>query len=459
MLEFKSLRKPSLLEASLIALVVLTILGTMIIFIPNITPHIPIITALTFLLIYGLIRKVKYKDMQDSMTYAVGSSMGAIYLFFFIGVLITALMMSGAIPTLMYYGLSVMSAKTFYLSAFIITSIVGVSIGSSLTTVATLGVAIIGIAQAFDANLAITAGSIVSGAFFGDKMSPLSDTTSISASVVGIDLFDHIRNMMRTTVPVFFISAIFYYILSINIKISNLDNIALFKKDILSTGIVHWYALIPFVVLIVLAVLKIPAVISIIATTTVSLVVTSVHSNYNLEELSTFFFKGFALESIPESVASLIQRGGISSMFFTLSVVILALSLGGLLFSLGIVSTILDTLTKFLTSAASATTTVAFTAVGINFVVGEQYLSILLTGRTFNPVYDKLKLPKKNLARTLEDAGTVINPLVPWSVCGVFISHALGVSVFSYLPYAIFCYGSLILTLLAGFTGLTVSKK
>lgn len=459
MLDFKAFRKPSLSEAITVIIIILAILGSMMIFVKDVTPHIPIIISITFLLFYGLYRKVSYKDMQDSMTSAVGSSMGAIYLFFFIGILITSLMMSGSIPTLMYYGLDIISAKTFYLSAFIITSIIGVAIGSSLTTVATLGVALIGIAQAFDANLAITAGAIVSGAFFGDKMSPLSDTTSISASIVGIDLFEHIKNMMRTTVPVFLISSIFYYVLSRNIEVNDFESIAVFKNDLLNTGLIHSYTLIPFALLVILAIFKISAVISMIITSIVSICITLVHSSYTASQISGFFYAGFKSDFVSKSIASLIERGGISSMFFTLSVVILALSLGGLLFSLGIINTILESLAKFLNSIFITTLSVALTAVGINFIVGEQYLSILLTGRTFKPVYERLNLHPKNLARALEDAGTVINPLVPWSVCGAFISHALGVSVFSYLPFAIFCYGSLIVTILAGATGISVSKK
>ncbi len=459
MLDFKAFRKPSLSEAISVIIIILAILGSMMIFVKDVTPHIPIIISITFLLFYGLYRKVSYKDMQDSMTSAVGSSMGAIYLFFFIGILITSLMMSGSIPTLMYYGLDIISAKTFYLSAFIITSIIGVAIGSSLTTVATLGVALIGIAQAFEANLAITAGAIVSGAFFGDKMSPLSDTTSISASIVGIDLFEHIKNMMRTTVPVFLISSIFYYVLSHNIEVSDFESIAVFKNDLLNTGLIHSYTLIPFALLVILAIFKISAVISMIITSIVSICITLVHSSYTASQISGFFYAGFKSDFVSKSIASLIERGGLSSMFFTLSVVILALSLGGLLFSLGIINTILESLSKFLNSIFITTLSVALTAVGVNFIVGEQYLSILLAGRTFKPVYERLNLHPKNLARALEDAGTVINPLVPWSVCGAFISHALGVSVFSYLPFAIFCYGSLIVTILAGATGISVSKK
>lgn len=458
MIDFTSLRKASFIEALGLSTIVLIILGGMMIFVPGVAPHIPILLAILFLVFYGVIIKVPYKQLQASMINSVTTSMGAIYLFFFIGILISALMMSGTIPTLIYYGLGVISPKVFYLSAFLLTAIIGITIGSSLTTVATVGVALIGMAQALDASLAITAGAIVSGAFFGDKMSPLSDTTSIAASIVGVDLFEHIRNMMYTTIPAFILSSIFYGVIAISDQQQNINGVAAFRQDILSTGLVHWYAVIPLMILIVLALIKIDAVIAMAITTCVSILLTYCHSDYSIAQLSGFFFSGFTMDHLPDTIQSLIARGGISSMFFTLSVVILALSLGGLLFSLGIIPTLLERMAKLLTTASRATLCVAFTAVGINYVVGEQYLSILLAGKTFKPVYDKLHLHPKNLSRTLEDAGTVINPLVPWSVSGTFIASTLGVSVLTYLPFAIFCYVSLALTLMFGLTGLTLTK-
>lgn len=458
MIDFTSLRRASFTEALGLSLIVLMILGGMMIFVPGVAPHIPILLAILFLIFYGMIVKVPYKQLQASMINSVTTSMGAIYLFFFIGILISALMMSGTIPTLIYYGLAIISPKVFYLSAFLLTAIIGITIGSSLTTVATVGVALIAMAQALDASLAITAGAIVSGAFFGDKMSPLSDTTSIAASIVGVDLFEHIRNMMYTTVPAFILSSIFYGVIALSDTKQNINGVAQFQQDILATNLVHWYALIPLVILISLAVMKIDAVLSMAITTFVSIGLTYWHASYTLEQLSGFFFSGFKMDHLPQTIESLIARGGISSMFFTLSVVILALSLGGLLFGLGIIPTLLERMAKLLTTTSRATMCVALTAVGINYVVGEQYLSILLAGKTFKPIYDKLHLHPKNLSRTLEDAGTVINPLVPWSVCGTFIASTLGVPVLTYLPFAIFCYVSLLLTVVFGLTGLTLTK-
>ncbi|MBS9776200.1 MAG: Na+/H+ antiporter NhaC [Fusobacterium sp.] len=452
-------RRPKQVEAIAIIGVIFFLLGFPMIKIPNMVPHIPVLISIIFLLLYGSIMKIKFKLMQKSMIDAVSTSMGAVFLFFFIGILVSLLMMSGAIPTLIFYGLDIISTKVFYLSAFCVTAIIGVSIGSSLTTVATLGVALIGMSNAFELNSAITAGAVVSGAFFGDKMSPLSDTTSIAASIVGVDLFEHIKNMMYTTVPAFIISAIFFTVLSPWKEMGDVAGVIKFKEGILSTGLVHPYALIPFGLLILLSIFKVPAIMSIIYTGIVSLVITTFHSNYTLGEIAGILFGGFSKAGIPENIASLISRGGINSMFFTLTIVILALSLGGLLFGLGIIPTLLEDMAHLLKTASRATFCVAFTAVVVNFVVGEQYLSILLAGKTFKPVYDKLNLHSKNLSRTLEDSGTVINPLVPWGVCGAFISSMLGVPTLTYLPFAIFCYMSLILTLIFGYTGLTLTKK
>ena len=189
-----------------------------------------------------------------------------------------------------------------------------------------------------------------------------------------------------------------------------------------------------------------------------SLGIAQFNTGYSLGEIANIFYNGFSKKGVPENIASLINRGGINSMFFTITIVILALSLGGLLFGLGIIPTILENIAHLLNTRFKATLAVATTALGVNFIVGEQYLSILLSGETFKPVYEKLHLHPRNLSRTLEDAGTVINPLVPWSVCGVFIFNVLGVPVWHYLPYAIFCYMSLVLTLVFGWTGVTLSR-
>lgn len=452
-------RKPSKKEAVISILIVFFILGFPMIAIRDMVPHIPILLALICLIVYGRARGISFDKMQDSMAESVHTSMGAIYLFFFIGILVTALMISGAIPSLIYFGLDIISSKTFYLSSFLATAIIGIAIGSSLTTVATLGVALMSVSNAFGLNPAITAGAIVSGAFFGDKMSPLSDTTGIAASIVGIDLFDHIKNMMHTTIPAFIVSAIAFTLMSLGQEAASLDGIESFRSSILATGLVHPYSLLAFGVLILLSIRRIPAILTLIYTSLASLLISKLHSSYSMGQLAKFFFDGFSMDGLSQDIGSLVSRGGISSMFFTMTIVILALSLGGLLFGLGIIPSILNSLNQVLDSPSRVSTCVVATALGVNLIVGEQYLSILLAGRTFKPIYDQLGLHPKNLSRTLEDSGTVINPLVPWGVCGAFSTSMLGVATLAYLPFAIFCYTSLILTVVVGLTGLTMTRS
>lgn len=458
MFSVKPLLEMSIKEAFAVGALLIAMMGYVIIS-TGWLPHMALLLAIIVLLVHGLLRGVRYQEMQARMVDAVSQSMGAVYLFFFIGLLVSALMMSGAIPTLMYHGFGWISPSHFYLSAFVLSSLIGVAIGSSLTTCATIGVAFMGMGVAFHADPVITAGAVVSGAFFGDKMSPLSDTTGIAASIVGIDLFEHIRNMAHTTVPAWLLSAAAFGWLMPEVAADELNRTGVFREQLMQSGLIHNDALLAFVLLLGLALRKVSAIVAMIATVGFSIIITLIHNPLDLATLGNWLYAGPKFSGELGEVSKLISRGGVESMFFSQAIVILGLSLGGLLFALGVVPSLLEGMRRFLTTAGRATFSVAATAVGVNVLIGEQYLSILLAGETFKPVYEKLGLHPRNLSRTLEDAGTVINPLVPWSVCGVFISQALGVPVWSYLPFALFCWLSLVLTLVFGWTGLTLSRR
>ncbi|TDL35244.1 Na+/H+ antiporter NhaC [Jeotgalibacillus sp. S-D1] len=423
-------------------------------------PHIPIIVSILLLLGFGISKKISMNDLQSGMTAGASSGLSAVFLFFFIGMIISAFMISGTIPTLIYIGLHIADWPFYFAIVFVITAIIGMSIGSSLTTVATLGVAFIGVSTALDVSLAVTAGAIVSGAFFGDKMSPLSDTTNLASSIVEVDLFEHIKNMAWTTVPAFIISLLVFGLLSpgenAGTAAAQIGNL---QQGLSDAGGVHWYGLLPLVLLLVLAVKKTPAILSLAVTIVFSIALSYLHSFTSLADLSGLLFEGYKSESGIEEIDSLLTRGGINSMMFTVALVILALGLGGLLFKLGIIQTLLGLIENKLKKASSTLVSAAFTAIGINAVIGEQYLSILLTGESFKRPIDDLNLARKNLSRVLEDAGTVINPLVPWGVCGVFITNVLGVSTLTYLPFAVFCLASPILTVIFSATGWTITKN
>ncbi|ATP39712.1 Na+/H+ antiporter NhaC [Solibacillus sp. R5-41] len=450
--------KISFLEAILLTIFIIGLISFSIIKLESV-PHIPIILSIIVLMTYGLFKKVPFSQLEESMVNSAKTGIGAIYIFLLIGLLISSWIIGGTIPTLLYIGFSIVAASFFYASVFIITSIIGTAIGSSLTTVGTVGVAMLGVATAMDASLVITAGAIVSGAFFGDKMSPLSDTTNLAATVTGIDLFTHIRNMMYTTIPAFILSLIGYAILSP--KSTSIDEqlITQYKAVLLNTNLVHWYALIPLVILVICTMFKIPSLMTLTISTISGIALSYVHNAIPLKELFAILYSGYVANTGLEAVDSLLTRGGMNSMLFTIILIVLSLSMGGLLFSLGIIQTLLSSIQQLLTSIGKAITGAAFTAIAINFLIGEQYLSILLTGETYKEKFKSLNMHPKNLARVIEDAGTVINPLVPWGVCGLFISSVLQVDVLSYLPFAFFCLLSPVITILFGWLNITITKE
>ncbi|MGK7378009.1 Na+/H+ antiporter NhaC [Planococcus sp. 1R117A] len=458
MFQIKEVISPSAKEAvALIVSIVLIISVSLIRF--EAVPHIPILLSILLLFCYGLLKKVPYRKLESGLVAGAGAGMSAVFLFFFIGILISTWMMSGTIPTLIYFGFNLVTPLFFFAIVFVVCSIIGISIGSSLTTVATVGVAFIGMAAVMDISLAITAGAIVSGAFFGDKMSPLSDTTNLASSMVGVDLFEHIRNMGWTTVPAFVLSLIVFAFLSPDVSGTEVDDVAFFQRSLLETGSIHWYTIIPLLVLIVLTIKKVPAMMTLAISSLTAVIVSFFHHIYGAAEIMSILYSGFVSETGVNDIDALLSRGGMESMLFTIGLVLLALSMGGLLFTLGIVQCLLGKVESLLRKVSSVIAASALTAIGINILIGEQYLSILLTGQAFHKPYEKLGLAGKNLSRVMEDAGTVVNPLVPWSVCGIFITSILGVSTLEYLPFAFFCLLSPILTVLYGYTGKTLTFR
>lgn len=456
MFQIKAVISPSFKESIALAALVIAIISVCIIWFEA-APHVPILFSIFLLICYGLVRKVPYRELEKGLVEGAGAGMSAVFLFFLIGILISSWMISGTIPTLIYAGFNLVTPLFFFAIVFVVTSLIGLSIGSSLTTVATVGVAFIGIAGALDLSLSITAGAIVSGAFFGDKMSPLSDTTNLSASIVGADLFEHIRNMGWTTIPAFILTFVFFAVLSPSVELEGTANIELFKNGLLETGLIQWYAIIPLVVLIILTLAKVPALLTLAASSITAVGLSLFHQSQPVSETLKILFSGYVSKTGIEEIDVLLTRGGMQSMFFTIGLVLLALSMGGMLFKLGIIQCLLAKIESLLKKVSSVIMASALTAIGINILIGEQYLSILLTGQAFRESYSELGLAGKNLSRVMEDAGTVVNPLVPWSVCGIFITSVLGVSTMDYLPFAFFCLLSPILTVLFGFANKTLT--
>lgn len=440
--------QPALIESILIFVITVGLISYFIIGLETV-PHIPILLSIFLLLAYGLFNRISFSDLQTGMVEGAKSGMSAVFLFFLIGILISSWMISGTIPVLINSGFSFIGGHWFYAIVFAVTAIIGVSMGSSLTTTATIGVAFIGMGEAMDVSLAITAGAIVSGAFFGDKMSPLSDTTNLASTIVNVDLFDHIKHISLTTIPAFIISFILFVILSPGQTVS-LEQTSSYKLALAETGLIHWVSWIPLIILVICTFIRLPAFLAIGISSLSATVVATLVNGFSIQTIGNIWFGGYTATTSFEPVNELLTKGGIESMLFTISLVILALGFGGLLFVTGVIPSILLTIKDKLIKVRSIIISTALTAIGINVFIGEQYLSIMLTGETYKPIYEKAGLSNKALSRTLEDAGTVINPLVPWSVCGVFIADVLNVPVLTYLPFAFFCLLSPIITIIFG---------
>lgn len=374
MFSIEQKNKPSLLEAFIISITILFIIFSSIYFL-NTTPHIPIFISILILISYGLLKKISFQDLEKGMIIGAKSGLGALYIFILIGILISSWIIGGTIPTLLHFGLSIVSTSFFYAIVFIISAIIGTAIGSSLTTVATVGVAFISVASAVDVSLAITAGAIVSGAFFGDKMSPLSDTTNLAASIVNINIFDHIKNMSYTTIPAFLISTLFYAVLSPSLKNVDLSQISIYKAALVDLNFVHLYSILPLIVLIGCTLFKVPAFLTLVFSAITGCIISVFHLDISLEQLGSILYSGYISQTGNEVIDALLTRGGLSSMYFTMFLVILSLSMGGLLFVLGIIQRLLATVEHLLRSTGSAITGAALTAIGINTVIGEQSLS------------------------------------------------------------------------------------
>lgn len=447
--------QPSWLESLLFVILIIALISYFIIGLAT-TPHIPILLAIILLLAFGFIKGIPYKRLEEAMIAGATSGIGAVFLFFLIGVLISSWIISGTIPIMIHTGFSLINGVWFFAIVFAVTAIIGVSLGSSLTTTATVGVAFVGMASAMDVSLAITAGAVVSGAFFGDKMSPLSDTTNLSSTIVGVDLFEHIKHISLTTIPAFIISFIIFAILSPESLLGD-TNISEYQAALTSLNLMFWTSWIPLGLLIICALFRLPAFVALAATSLVATFIAWLNTDLAWTEIWHIWFHGYTATTNFAPVNDLLSKGGIHSMLFTISLVILALSFGGLLFVTGIIPSLLAVFQEKIKRVRTTILSAAATAIGVNVFIGEQYLSILLTGETFKGMYEKAGLSKKALSRTLEDAGTVINPLVPWSICGVFIANVLGVSVLEYLPFAFFCLISPIITILFG--GRTAGAK
>ena len=377
-----------------------------------------------------------------------------------IGLTIGSWIGGGIVATMVYYGLELLSPSMFLFTICSICCIVTLAIGSSWATMGTIGVAAMGIGHSIDIPAPMVAGAVISGAYFGDKMSPLSDTTNLAAGITGTDLFDHIRHMFYTTVPGLVIALVAYYVMGLQFQGAHLDAAkinevlgALNKSFVISP----WLLLVPASVIVLIA-RKVPALPALAAGILMGwgchVWVQGGHIDMAVKTLQ----EGFKLESGNAMVDELFNRGGIDAMMGTVSLTIVAMTFGGVMEKTGMLRALVEKILQMAHNAAGLITATIASAILTNATTSEQYISILLPGRMYVEAFRRMRLKSKNLSRALEDGGTVTSVLVPWNTCGVFASSMLGVTAFEYGPYAVLNYSIPILAIIMAFLGIGVQR-
>lgn len=412
-----------------------------------------------------------WDDMLDEISQKIAKGMPAILILITVGAMVGTWMTSGTIPMMIYYGVQIVSPKWLLVTAFLITCLVSVATGTSWGSVATMGVALMGIASALGVNPAATAGAVIAGSYFGDKISPLSDTTNLAPLAAGSNLYEHIGHMFWTTVPATIVSLVVYAVVGLNANTAaGATSEAVTNMMAQLDQMYDWNILILLPVILVLAgsLLKLPTIPVMILSTVVAgvegifmqgislgNVLTSTVSGFNVTMITR---PGFDAANAAFEVTKLLNRGGMNGIMSTTLLVFCAFCFAGIMSRAGCLEVVLKAILSVAKTTGSLVLATVISCITMALTTGNSYLSILIPGEMFRDAYKERGLHPKNLSRTLEDAGTVFVPLVPWSAAGAYMAATLGVETLDYLPWAILCYTGFIFAIIYGYTGIGIAK-
>lgn len=415
--------------------------------------------------------------VQEAGQGALMSITSAIFILLAVGALIGTWNMSGTISTLVYYGIQVLAPGYYYVAAAVICGVVAMSIGSSWTTAGTIGVGLVGIATMLGVSSAITAGAVVSGAYLGDKLSPLSETTVLASQIAEVDIYTHIRNQAWTSVPAFILAAAGFSVLGV-VGPPAQDTVGE-AVELAKLSDVFWITplnLLPLLVLVVLSVRRVPPSLALLASAlfagiqavllqrdVVNGFVREIHGSANavlgsVQAIWKAMANGFVTNTGIADIDRLLSRGGMDSLLLTIWLIIGAVTFGALLEKFGLIDRLVNPLIAAATTTGRLFLAVCASAVGLNVVAGDQYIALVLPSRVFRLEFSRRGLAPQNLSRLTADCGTVTSPLVPWNSCGAFMAAVLGVATISYLPFAFFNIASPLLSVAYGITGFKIVK-
>ena len=400
-----------------------------------------------------------WRAIHESYLRGIKLSLAAVLILLVVGMLISVWIASGVVPMLIVWGLKLLSPSAFLFATCVICAVVSLVTGSSWTTAGTVGVALIGVGQGLGVPLPMVSGAIISGAYFGDKMSPLSDTTNLAPGVAGAELFDHVRHMMTTTGPSLVIALALYWLLGLQFRGDHLEAASITEMvDGLSGGFaLSGWLLLPPLLVLGLVVARVPALPALIVGVVVGGVAASVLQGVSFSNLLSMAYEGYVSETGFAAVDDLLSRGGMSSMYGTIGIIVCAMCFGGVMERAGMLHRIAAAILGRAKSRGGLVGATLGTCVGINLVASDQYLSIVVPGRMYRGAYEQAGLQAKNLSRCLEDGGTLTSPLIPWNSCGAYMFATLGVFPLAYLPFAFLNLLNPLISLLYGYTGWTMA--
>nr|WP_319776433.1 Na+/H+ antiporter NhaC [uncultured Sphaerochaeta sp.] len=455
-------KKEAPLPSIYVSLIPLLITGLALwvsIFVLDTQPHFALFLGATTAGVCAYASGCSWEIIREGFKGAISRTIPALLILLIIGMLIGIWIASGIVPALMYYMFKVLSARWFLPLIFLFCSLMSLITGSSWTTIGTIGVAAIGVGEGLGLPVAMTAGSVVSGAFFGDKISPMSDSTNLTSSVLGVNLFDHIRHMLYTSVPAMVLSLIVFTILGFTVSGGgSIGDVSAYTESILQHFNFTFWLFIPPLAVIILIFLKVPAIPCLITGLILGGLAYLLFQGGGLAQLFETIHSGYVSNTGSEEIDALFSRGGMESMYNVVILALISLALGGIMDRTGMLHSILQKLSRFVGTVGNLTVTVLLTSIFVNIFSANQYLAVILPGQMYEENYRDHKLKLKNLTRTLEAGGTLTAPLIPWNSSAVFVYSALGVSAGAYAPYAVFCWLSPLVAVLFAYTNLFMER-
>ena len=414
-------------------------------------------TAIVFALLMGN----KWSDIQDTVKRVVGDSATTLLILLSVGMMVGIWIIGGTVPTLLYYGLKICSPNIIVPLAFVLCAITSLFTGTSFGSIATMGLALFGVGTSMGISAPLMAGAVCSGTFFGDKMSPLSDTTNVAADMSGTPLYDHIGSMMYTTVPATVICLVLYTVLGIRNASANADlsNIELILDTLGANFNISVVALVPAVLVLLTSALKVPAVPAMLGCTAVSGVFACLLQKISLSAMLGAAMNGFSSDTGVAMVDKILSRGGMTSMYSTVAIIILSATMGAVLEKSGVIDSLVNNvLLKAVHKPCGLILSTMVYCYSLLLISGHQVMPIILGGRTFRPAYDRMGIQSKVLSRTLEDTCTIGAPMVPWGTSCAYMFSVLGIGI-AYIPYAFLCYIVPLFAILYACTGWFVWHK